>query len=142
MKDDHQQRMSHGHQGFLASQALEQAEELTAQVAVFLQAGSPGRLHQSRTQISVAFAGTARQALAARGFVAGTDTGPTRQVRVAREVRFHLYANLCDDDFSCSWPKSGDRTQVVPGSGQLRAVSQIVVDLFADAPIRRLQLFP
>src|SRR6266496_2572099 len=142
MVDDHQQRMAHRHQGLLAAQSLDEAIELAAQVTVLLHAGAPSRLHQGRAQIGVALARAARQTLAAALFVAGTDARPTRQMRVALEVGFHLYANLGHDDLGRSWPKSRNTVQIIPGSGQLRAVLQIAVDLFGDAPVRRLQLFP
>jgi hypothetical protein len=51
MKDDHQQRMGHRYQGFLAAQSFEQAKVLTAQIAVLLPADAPSDLHQSRTQV-------------------------------------------------------------------------------------------
>src|SRR5207247_3285941 len=90
MIDDHQQRMGHGHQCFLAAQAFNQTKVLAAQVAVLFHGRAPGSLDQTRAQVSVAFARAAREAFATRGFVAGTDACPTRQLGVAPKVNFHL----------------------------------------------------
>src|SRR5687767_5315039 len=93
MEDDHQQRMGHCHQSFLAAQALGQTEELTTQIAILLYADSPGCLHQGRPQVRVAFPGAPGKAFTTSGFIAGTNARPTGQVRgVSKDS--HLDANL------------------------------------------------
>ncbi len=87
MVDDHQQRMGHGNQGFLAAQPFDQTLILTAQVAVLLHGRAPGSLDQRRAQISIAFAGASRQPFTTAGFIAGTNAGPTSQMGIAREDR-------------------------------------------------------
>src|SRR6185295_10175145 len=99
MINDYQQRMGYRHQGFLSSQSFDQTEVLAAQVAVLLHGRTPGGLHQSRAQVSVAFAGASREALAPGSFIARTNAGPTRQVGIAFENGFHFYANLRDHHF-------------------------------------------
>src|SRR5262245_32233218 len=111
MKDDHQQSMGYSHQGFLAAQSLEQAKVLTAQIAVLLHADTPSGLHQSRTQVSVTFAGASRQPFTASSFVAGTNASPTGQVRRISKDSHHLDPNLGNDYFRYAQPDSRNAVQ-------------------------------
>src|SRR5213594_2346486 len=139
MVNDHQQRMSHGHQGLFPAQSFHQTKVLTAQVAVLFHGCAPGSLYQGRAQISVAFARATRKSLTPSSFVTRTKASPTGQVSVTGKDRTHFYANLSDDHFRHPRPDPDNAVHHLAGSGQLRALLHVLIDFLGHPPVCLLQ---